>query len=73
MLTTIIIKIEVVEECNDEIKSVKDDLNLDNVEKRNPEDHATNEEMNILPLVVNQDVLESQYQKVPQEQLKTRK
>ena len=27
--------------------------------------------MNILPMVVTQDVLESQHQKVPQEQLKT--
>ena len=28
-----------------------------------------NEEMNILPVVATQDVLESQYQKVPREQL----
>ena len=29
-------RIEVVEECNDENKSVKYDLNHDNVEERNP-------------------------------------
>ena len=63
-------KIKVVEECNDENKSVSDDPNQDNVEEWNPEDVVTNEEMNILPVVVTQDVLESQHQKVPQEQLK---
>ena len=51
-------RIEVVEECNDENKSVEDDLNHDNVEERNLEDVATNEEMNILPVVATQDVLE---------------
>ena len=63
-------KIEVIEECNDENKSVKDDLNHDNVEERNPEDVAKNEEMNILPVAATQDVLKSQYRKVPREQLK---
>ena len=60
-------KIEVVEECNDENKSDKDDLNHDNIEERNPKDVVTNEEMNILPMDVTQDVLESQYQKVPRD------
>ena len=41
-------KIEVVEECNDENKIVKDDLNQDDVEERNLEDDATIEDMNIL-------------------------
>ena len=62
-------KIEVIEECNDENKSTKNDLNHDNVAERNPKDFVTNEEMNILLVVVAQDVLESQYQKAPQEQL----
>ena len=43
----------------------------DNVEERNPKDVVTNEEMNILLVVITQVVLESQYQKVPHEQLKT--
>ena len=64
-------KIKVVEECNDENKSIQDDLNQDNAEERNLKDVATNEDMNILPVVITQDVLESQHQKVPQEQLKT--
>ena len=46
-----------MEECNDENKSVQDDLNQDNVDEQNPEDVATNEEMNIIPVVVTQDVL----------------
>ena len=71
MLTTIIKKIKVVEECNDENKSIQDDLKQDNVEEQNPEDVATNEEMNILPVVITQDFLKSQHQKVPWEQLKT--
>ena len=50
-------KIEVVEECNDENKSVKYDLNHDNIEERNPDDGATNDEMNILLVVITQDVL----------------
>ena len=50
-------------------KSVHDDLNQDNIEEQNPEDVATNEEMIILPVVITQDVLESQHQKVPLEQL----
>ena len=45
-------KIEVIEECNDENKSVKDDLNQDNVEEQNPENVAKNEEMNVLPVIV---------------------
>ena len=36
LLTTIIKKIKAVEECNDENKSIQDDLNQDNVEERNP-------------------------------------
>ena len=36
-----------------------------------PKDIATNEEMNILLVVATQDVLESQYQKILREQLKT--
>ena len=62
-------KIEVVEECNDENKSVKDELNHDNVEEWSPEDDATNDELNILLVVTTQDVLE--FQKVPREQIKT--
>ena len=58
-------RIEVVGECNDENKSVKYGLNHDNVEEWNPKDVATNEEMNILLVVVTQDVLQSQHQKVP--------
>ena len=58
-------RIEVI--CNDENKSVKDYLNHGNIEKRNPEDGATNDEMNILLVVTTQDVLE--FQKVPREQI----
>ena len=54
---------------NDENKSVKDDLNHDNVEERNLQDGATNDEMNILLVVTTQDILE--FQKVPREQIKT--
>ena len=60
-------RLDVVEECNDEIKRIEDDLNHDNVEEQNLEDVATNEKMNILPVDTTQDVLESQYQKVPKE------
>ena len=35
-------KIEVIEECNNENKNIKYDLNHDNVEKWNPKDVATN-------------------------------
>ena len=62
-------RIEVIEECNDENKSVKDELNHDNVEERNLEDGVTNDELNILLVVTTQDVLE--FQKVPKEQIKT--
>ena len=62
-------KIEVVEECNDENKSVKYYLNHDSVEERNPEDGAKYEEINILFVVTIQDLLE--FQKVPREQIKT--
>ena len=48
-------KIKVIEECNDENKSIWDDLNQNNVEEWNPEDIVTNEEMNILPVAVTQD------------------
>ena len=62
-------RIEVVEEYSDENKSVKDDLNHDNVEEQNPEDVATNEEINTPLVAATQDVIEFQYQKVPREQL----
>ena len=61
--------IVVVEECNAENKSVKDDLNHDNIEEQNPEDGVTNDEMDILLVVATQDVLE--FQKAPREQIKT--
>ena len=61
-------RIKVVEECNDENKSVKDDLNHDNVEEWNRKDGATNDEMNILLVVTTQDILE--FQKVSREQIK---
>ena len=64
-------KIEVIEECNDENKNIKVGLNHDNVAEQKPEDVATIEEINILPVVVTQDVIESQHQKVPWEQIKT--
>ena len=62
-------RIEVVEEWNGEKKSVKYDLNPHNVEEQNPEDGATNDEMNILLIVTTQDILE--FQKVPKEQINT--
>ena len=49
--------------------SVKNHLNHDNVEEWNPEDDATNDEMNILWVVTTQDILE--FQKFPREQIKT--
>ena len=36
-------RIKDVEKCNDENKSVEDDLNHDNVEERNPKDVETDE------------------------------
>ena len=49
--------IEVLEECTDENKSAKHDLNHDNVEERNPEDGATNDGINLLLVVKTKDVL----------------
>ena len=46
------VKNEVIEEHNDENKKVKVDLNRDNVAEWNPEDVVTNEEMNIIPVIV---------------------
>ena len=62
-------RIEVIEGCNDENKSVKGSLNDDNVEERKVEEGAKNDEVNILLVVTTQDVLE--FQKVPIEQIKT--
>ena len=36
-------KFKVIEECNDENKSIQDDVNPNNVEEWNPEDVVTNE------------------------------